>query len=123
MRMRPARLHSPIRPSTIQWMGGAVALLFSLAAAGPSAAAWEGSTAERIVTTGLDLAIVRPLAVVRTGVGWALLVPAAILASPACLVNLASGEECGPVYSTPYDILVGEPAEYAFSRKLGEALI
>ena len=120
MRTRPARLDSPIRTSSMRWPGAALALLLSLAAAGPSAAAWEGSTAERIVTTGLDLTIVRPLAVVRAGIGSALLVPAAILASPACLVNLANGEECGPVYSTPYDILVGEPAEYAFSRELGE---
>lgn len=96
------------------------AVVLSLIGAGSAAAEWEGSTGQRAVATGMDVAIVRPLAAARVAVGAALLVPASILASPACIVNLFAGDECGPVYQAPFDILVAEPADYAFNRPMGE---
>lgn len=106
-------------------MAGAVAAL-ALISAGPGVAesddadASEASTAEQVALRGLDMVIVRPLAAVRAGIGSILLVPAAILATPACFVNLANNADCRPVYETPYDVLVAEPAEYAFGRPMGE---
>jgi len=108
-----------MRLSSIKAVGMALAI-GSLIAAQSATAASDVSTAERIATTGIDVIIVRPLAAVRAGIGSLILVPAAILASPACIVNLVNGESCRPVYEAPYDVLVGEPAEYAFNRKMGE---
>lgn len=124
MRTRPTRIGSSIRfssmrLSSIKAVGMALAI-GSLIAAQSATAASDVSTAERIATTGIDVIIVRPLAAVRAGIGSLILVPAAILASPACIVNLVNGESCRPVYEAPYDVLVGEPAEYAFNRKMGE---
>ena len=119
MRTRPTRFGYSIRFSSVQAMAAAVAVL-SLTSAQPVMAAWEGSTAQQVVSRGMDVTIVRPLAAVRAVFGAVLLVPAAILASPACVVNLFTGEDCRPVFEAPYDILLGEPAEYAFRRKLGE---
>ena len=127
MRLRPTRSigsmeGSPTRRATAL----AVILLSSivLAAAGP-ALAEDGdgeavSAPERVLMTGLDIAIVRPLAALRAGVGSVLLVPATILASPGCLVNLANGADCRPIFEAPYEVLVAEPADYAFNRKMGE---
>jgi hypothetical protein len=119
MRTRPTRVGSSVRISSTRWMGAAIALA-SLIGVQPATAAPEVSTAERIASTGMDMLIVRPLAAVRTGIGSLLLVPAALLASPACIVNLVNDESCRPVYEAPYDVLVGDPAEYAFRRKMGE---
>lgn len=118
MRTRPTRVGSSVRISSMK-MAAAVALV-SLFGVQPASAAWDGSTAERIVSTGVDIVIVRPLAAFRAGIGSLFLVPAAILASPACVVNLVNGESCRPVYEAPYEVLVGEPADYAFGRKMGE---
>ena len=122
MRTRPARSGDSIRSSLKQGRQATAAVLAlgSLLGAGPAAAAWEGSAAQKTISTGVDAAIVRPLAAVRAGIGSLLLVPASILASPACAVNLVRGESCRPVYEAAYDVLVGEPAEYAFNREMGE---
>jgi hypothetical protein len=122
MRTRPARSGDSIRLSARRgWMATAAALsLCSLLGAGTAAAAWDGSAAQKAVATGVDLTIVRPLAAVRAGIGSMLLVPASILASPACAVNLVRGESCRPVYEAAYEVLVGEPADYAFNREMGE---
>ncbi len=125
MRTHPTRFGSSIRFSPVRWMTCALAML-TLVSTRPAMAetdesdASDASTAERILLTGIDIAIVRPLAAFRAGIGSVLLVPAAILASPACLVNLVSGADCRPVYEAPYEVLLAEPAEYAFERKLGE---
>lgn len=119
MRTRPTRGDYSIGEVVMHGLAGA-AVLLSLLAAGSAAAEWNGSTGQRAVSTGIDAAIVRPLAAARVAVGAALLVPASILASPACIVNLFSGDECGPVFQAPYDILVAEPADYAFHRPMGE---
>lgn len=127
MRTRPTRSigsmeGSPPRRATAL----AVILLASLllAAAGPALAEDdEGepvSAPERILMTGLDMTIIRPLAAFRAGVGSVLLVPATILASPGCLVNLVNGTDCRPIFEEPYEVLVGEPADYAFNRKMGD---
>lgn len=122
MRTRPARSGDSIRFSARQGLVvTATALsLCSLFAGSPAAAAWDGSAAQKAVATGVDLTIVRPLAAVRAGIGSMLLVPASILASPACAVNLVRGESCRPVYEAAYEVLVGEPADYAFNREMGE---
>ena len=135
MRTRPTRFGSSIRFSPIsplskmKWIACAAAVLALISArhvlAGAGAESGDAgesttSTTQQVLLTGLDMAIVRPLAAFRVGIGSILLVPAAILASPACFVNLAHHTDCRPVYEAPYDVLVGEPAEYAFGRKLGE---
>ncbi|MBY0400466.1 hypothetical protein K2X89_09245 [Myxococcota bacterium] len=121
MRTRPTRHRSSIRISWLTLMAAAVALL-TIGPARPSHAewAWEGSLGQRIVSTGLDLTIVRPLAAVRAVIGSAIFVPAAVMASPACAVNLINGAECGPAFEAPYDVLVSEPVDYAFRRKMGD---
>lgn len=101
-------------------MTAALLALSSAFVARPAAAAWEGSTAQKAISSGLDLTIVRPLAAIRVGIGSVLLVPASVLASPACAVNLVRGESCRPVFEAGYDVLVGEPAEFAFQREVGE---
>ena len=110
-----------------QFTAGVAALsalaVLSTGMAGP-ARAEDGddsvSAPERALMTGLDIAIIRPLAAIRAGVGAVVLVPAAILASPGCLVNLVNGADCRPIFEAPYEVLVGEPADYAFNRKLGD---
>lgn len=125
MRTRSTRSDAPIFLSTTRWLAGALAAL-ALISAGPVRAQSDesdesdASRAEQVVLKGVDMTIVRPLAAVRAGIGSILLVPAAILATPACFVNLANNADCRPVYETPYDVLVAEPAEYAFSRPMGE---
>lgn len=123
MRTRPTRScpskGSSLRISRVTFLAAAVALLM-VGHAQPSAAAWEGSVGQKIISTGIDVAVVRPLAALRAGIGAMLFVPAAILASPACAVNAINGEDCRPVFEAPYEVLVGEPAEYAFQRKMGE---
>ena len=119
MRTRPTRGDDSIGDFVVHGLAGA-AVLLSLLGAGPAAAKWDGSTGQRVVTTGVDVAIVRPLAAARVAVGAALLVPASILASPGCLVNLFSGDDCRPIFQAPFDILVADPADYAFHRPMGE---
>ena len=126
MRTRPTRggysIQLPVASyvkTAGQGLAAAVAVI-SLVAAGPAAAEWDGSTGQRVLTTGMDIAIVRPLAALRAGLGAILLVPASILASPACIAKLFSREDCRPVYEAPYEVLVAEPADYAFNRKMGE---
>jgi hypothetical protein len=121
MRRRPTRpaffnrIQRAIAPAAL------VALLM-LAVASPSSAAWtwDGSLVQRILSSSVDLTIVRPLAAARAGVGAVLLVPASILASPACAVNLITGADCRPVFEAPYEVLLAEPADYAFKREIGE---
>lgn len=119
MRTRPTRLDSSLSRS---WMAGlaAIAALSVSAHALPASAEESVPVAQQIVSTGIDMTVVRPLAALRAGIGAVLFVPAAILASPACAVNAINGEDCGPVFEAPYEVLVGEPVEYAFNRKLGE---
>lgn len=123
MRTRPTRscpsMGSSIRISWVTLLAMIAALLV-VGDARPSAAAWEGSAGQKIVSTGLDIVVVRPLAALRAGIGAVLLIPAAIFASPACAVNAINGTDCRPVFEAPYEVLVGEPAEYAFQRKMGE---
>ncbi|MBK7948995.1 MAG: hypothetical protein IPK00_09670 [Deltaproteobacteria bacterium] len=123
MRTRPTRScpskGSSIRISRVTFLAAAVALL-TVGHAQPSAAEWEGSVGQRIISTGIDIAVLRPLAALRAGIGAVLFVPAAILASPACAVNAINGADCRPVFEAPYEVLVSEPAEYAFQRKMGE---
>jgi hypothetical protein len=124
MRTRPARFGISNRISAGRgWRPAAIVVsLASLFGAQSAAAAWDwdGSAAQKAVSTGLDAMIVRPLSAARAGIGSVLMVPASILASPACAVNLARGDSCRPIYEAAYDVLVAEPAEYAFQRKMGE---
>lgn len=120
MRTRPNR---PGFCNRIRRVIGLAALvsLATFAQASPSGAwTWDGSVPQRVFSSGVDVALVRPLAAIRAGIGAALLVPAAILASPACVVNVVTGADCRPVFEAPYDVLVGEPADYAFKREIGE---
>lgn len=135
MRTRPARFDTTTRPcpastrsvalarpSLTATLALALALSAGLGVAGPAVAEdggmWEAP--QRAAATTLDLLIVRPLAAARTGIGALLLVPATILASPGCAVNLVTGADCRPIFEVPYEVLVQEPAEYAFGRELGE---
>lgn len=137
MRTRPARFDSTTRPCpastrsvalarpsrTATWaLALALALSAGLGVAGPAVAEdggmWEAP--QRAAATTLDLLVARPRAAARTGIGALLLVPATILASPGCAVNLVTGADCRPIFEVPYEVLVQEPAEYAFGRELGE---
>lgn len=118
MRTRPTRLST--LPTCWMISLAAIAALSIGTHARPSQAADEDSVGQRIVSTGIDMTLVRPLAALRAGIGAVLFVPAAILASPACAVNAINGEGCGPVFEAPYEVLVGEPVEYAFRRELGD---
>ncbi len=100
---RPTQLFASLCATTLC----AAIVLFSAA---PSAAEWEGSRGEDIVAISIDGLIVRPLAMARVVVGAILSVPAIILASP-------SGREG---IEGAYDILIVEPFEYAFTRKVGD---
>ena len=92
MRMRPTGFGSSIRFSTVTWLAGIVAVA-SLAVTPPAEAAWEGSTAERVLSSGLDMLVVRPLAAVRAGVGTALMVPLLLLiGAPGVAWGLAAAE-------------------------------
>jgi hypothetical protein len=71
---------------------------------------WEGSPAERVVTKGVDIVLVRPLSYFRLAVGAVLVIPAALLAAP-------NGREG---VSEAFDIFIVQPANYAFDRELGE---
>ncbi len=122
MRTRPARSGISIRLSTGKGWRAALAFvsLASLLGAPVASADWDGSAGQKAVSTGLDAMIVRPLAAARAGIGSVLLVPASILASPACAVNLIRGDSCRPVFEAAYDVLVAEPVDYAFKREMGE---
>lgn len=71
---------------------------------------WENSPAERVVTKGFDLVVVRPVSCVRFVVGTVMVIPAALLAAP-------NGREG---LSEAVDVFVVQPANYAFRRELGE---
>ncbi len=96
-----------MRPNRI--LAGLAACLILMSAA-PSMAAFEGSKAERIIASGVDAVLVRPLAALRVVVGAMFFLPASLLASP-------SGREG---IDGAYDIFLAEPIEYAFRRELGE---
>ncbi|MEM9173830.1 MAG: hypothetical protein AAGC67_01235 [Myxococcota bacterium] len=87
-----------------------------MAASGPAGALefpeleWEGTRAQEVTNTVVDLTIVRPVATVRVIVGGLLFVPAAILSAPM-------GREG---YEGALDTLITAPSEYAFERELGE---
>lgn len=108
------RAHRPRSPR----LAAVLAALLLLAAAGPSSALdldafdvdWEGSRAQQVTSTALDLMIVRPLATCRVIVGAGLFLPAALLSLPM-------GREG---YDGAYDTFIAEPTEYAFERKMGE---
>lgn len=110
---------SSIRLARIVVLAAAAALA-TMGPIRPAAAEEQTSVGQKIVSTGIDMAFVRPLAAVRAGIGAVLFVPAALFASPACAVNAVKGEDCRPVFEAPYEILIGEPAEYAFGREMGE---
>ena len=98
-----------MRPNRM--LAGLAACLILMSAA-PSMAEFEfeGSKAERIIATGIDAVLVRPLASIRVVMGAMFFLPASLLASP-------SGREG---VSGAYDIFIAEPIEYAFNRELGE---
>lgn len=96
-----------MRPNRI--LAGLAACLILMSAA-PSMAAFEGSKAERIIATGVDAVLVRPIAAIRVVIGGIFFLPASLLASP-------TGREG---ISGAYDIFLVEPIDYAFRRKLGE---
>lgn len=84
---------------------------FMLATAAPvQAYEFEGSALENGIANTLDITIVRPLASLRVLIGGVLLIPAAIMSSPG-------GNDS---VNEAYDLLVREPMEYAFDRKLGD---
>lgn len=129
MQIRPTRPASSIRLHPTRRAAGVITALMFLASSPvaaiewpqmPDLPDWEGTTAQRVVLTGMDVTIVRPLAAARAGIGAILLVPAALIASPGCVVNLVTGADCRSIYEAPYEVLVGEPSEYAFERELGE---
>ena len=92
----------------------AAALCLLLLAATPAGALempdWEGTRAQEITSSTLDLLIVRPLATGRVIVGSLLFLPAALLSLPM--------EQEG--FDGAFDTLIAEPSEYAFQRKIGE---
>ncbi len=88
----------------------AVALFAAAAPASALDLGWEGSRAQEVTSTTLDLVIVRPLATMRVIVGAGLFLPAA-------LMSLPMGREG---YEGAYDVFIGQPREYAFDRKMGE---
>lgn len=71
---------------------------------------FEGSRAEEISAKSLDILIVRPLATARFAAGTVLMLPAMLLSSPM-------GREG---FDGAYEVLMEEPAEYAFRRPIGE---
>ncbi len=72
---------------------------------------WEGSRADKIVGVGFDALIIRPLAAARVGAGAAFLIPAALFSAPG------GGRDA---VTEAYEFFVGDPAEYAFGRELGD---
>ena len=72
---------------------------------------WEGSRADEIVGVGFDALIIRPLASIRVGVGAAFLLPATLFSAPG------GGRDA---VEEAYQFFVGDPAEYAFGRELGD---
>jgi hypothetical protein len=87
-----------------------LAFVAILASAQPSSAAWDGAAVEDVSAKVVDAIIIRPLATMRVIVGAAMLVPASLLSVWGGSEGLNSG----------YDLLVAEPIEYAFDRKLGD---
>ena len=117
--MRPTRTPCPARSCSLHARRAIGAVLASaiLLAASPSFAAWEwpslgfeGSKAEDVLAKGMDVMLVRPLATARVAIGALFFVPAAILSSP-------TGREG---FDEAFDLLIAEPSEYAFQRKVGE---
>jgi hypothetical protein len=71
---------------------------------------WEQSRGADIAASTLDLTIVRPLATAKVLVGAALFLPAALLSAPM-------GREG---FDDAYEALIAVPAEFAFSREVGQ---
>lgn len=71
---------------------------------------WEGSKTEKVLAQTVDVILIRPLAILRTVVGAAAFLPAALLASPG---GRAKVEEV-------YELFVTNSADYAFRRDLGD---
>jgi hypothetical protein len=97
---------------------GAALVTAILLAASPSFADFEwpslnleGSKAEDVLAKGIDVTLVRPLATARVVIGCLFFIPAAILSAPA-------GREEG--FDVAFDVMIAEPSEYAFQRKVGE---
>jgi hypothetical protein len=97
---------------------GAALVIAILLAASPSFADFEwpslnleGSKTEDVLAKGIDVTLVRPLATVRVVIGCLFFIPAAILSAPA-------GREEG--FDVAFDVMIAEPSEYAFQRKVGE---
>lgn len=80
----------------------------------------DGSALETGAATAVDALLVRPLAAVRAAFGAALFVPAAVLVTPGCVGNAIRGDSCRPIYEAPYDVLIGEPVNFAFEREMGD---
>ena len=104
--MRAARTRSPRFACLASF-----ATITLLVAAGPAGALeWEGSRAQEVTATAVDLTLIRPLASIRVLVGGLLFVPSALIASP-------SGKEG---IEGAMDVLVTAPWEYAFDREIGQ---
>ena len=113
---RPSSLLSPGRILIASISIGLLLLGSSLASAQGSDAKsegwkWEGSRADQIVGVGFDVLIIRPLATLRVGAGAAFLLPAALFSAPG------GGRDA---VTEAYEFFVGDPAEYAFGRELGD---
>ncbi len=87
-----------------------IALLASPLPAQAASFNWEGSRAQEVTSSVLDLVLVRPLATARVIVGGLLFVPAVVISAPG-------GREG---FDSAYDTLIAEPTEFAFQRKIGE---
>ena len=87
-----------------------IALFASPLPAQADAFNWEGSRAQEVTSSVLDLVLVRPLATGRVLIGGLLFIPAVVISAP-------SGREG---FDGAYDTLIAEPTEFAFQRKIGE---
>ena len=76
----------------------------------PDFGSWEGSRAQEITASAVDLAIVRPIATARVVVGSMLFVPAALFSAPM-------GREG---FDGALDTLITAPKEFAFDREIGD---
>ena len=106
--MRAARIR-PFRLAPL------AAILFALVAS-PAAALefpdfdWDGTRAQEVTSSIVDLTIVRPVATVRVVIGSVLFVPAALLSAPM-------GREG---FDGALDTLITAPSEFAFDREIGQ---
>lgn len=108
--MRPTRIRARLASLAATLMVAALLLPAAPVQAAPWDWEFEGSKAEDVLATGIDLVIVRPLASARVVVGFLFFLPAAALSAP-------SGREG---FDGAYDLMIQEPVEYAFVREIGQ---